>query len=143
MTRIDFYSLKQGSGGDRFLLTCQLAERIYGEGQRVFIQVPSTEEARHLDRLLWTYRQQSFLPHGLMTEADRTLTPILIGHEGNPGEEDQVIINLGPEVPSFFGRFERLAEPIDHDPAVRAAGRKRYRYYRDRGYPLHHHEVRL
>jgi DNA polymerase-3 subunit chi len=143
MTRIDFYSLKQGSGGDRFLLTCQLAERIYGEGQRIFIHVPSTEEARHLDRLLWTYRQQSFLPHGLMTEADRTLTPILIGHEGNPGEEDQVIINLGPEVPSFFGRFERLAEPIDHDPAVRAAGRKRYRYYRDRGYPLHHHEVRL
>jgi DNA polymerase-3 subunit chi len=143
MTRVDFYSLKQGSGGDRFLLTCQLVERIFGEGRRIFIHVPSGEEARHLDRLLWTYRQQSFLPHGLMAEADPALTPILIGHEGNPGEEDQVMINLGTEVPSFFARFERLAEPIDHDPAVRAAGRERYRYYRDQGYPLHHHEIRL
>ncbi|MGA7980798.1 MAG: DNA polymerase III subunit chi [Chromatiaceae bacterium] len=143
MTRIDFYSLKQGSTGDRFLLTCRLVERIYGEGRRVFIHVASKEEARHLDKLLWTYRQQSFLPHGLMGDTDNGLTPILIGHEGGPGEEDQVLINLTREVPDFFGRFERLAEPIDHEPAVRDAGRERYRYYRDRGYPLHHHEIQL
>jgi DNA polymerase-3 subunit chi len=143
MTRIDFYSLKADSTGDRFLLTCRLAERIYAEGKRLFIHVPSKDEARHLDRLLWTFRQQSFLPHGLMGETDLELTPILIGHRGSPDEDDQVLINLGREVPTFFARFERLAEPIDHDPELRDAGRARYRYYRDRGYPLHHHEIQL
>lgn len=143
MTRVDFYSLEERSGGDRFLLTCRLVERIHTEGFRIFIQVPDREQARHIDRLLWTFRQQSFLPHGPADEADPELTPILIGHGGDPGDENQVLINVGLEVPTFFSSFERLCEPVDQDPAVRHAGRKRYAYYRDRGYPLHHHKIQL
>jgi len=143
VTRVDFYSLKEPGRGDRFLLACRLVERIHGDGHRIFIQVPDQEQARHLDRLLWTFRQQSFLPHGLANDSDRAFTPILIGHDDDPGEENQVLINLSPEVPPFFGSFERLCELIDQDAEVRAAGRKRYVYYRDRGYPLHHHEIRL
>jgi DNA polymerase III subunit chi len=42
-------------------------------------------------------------------------------------------------VPTFFGRFERVAEIIVQDR--RDVGRDRYRFYRDRGYPLFHHEL--
>ena len=143
MTRVDFYSLPEKSGGDRFLLTCRLVERIYGEGHRIFIHLPDSEQAHHLDRLLWTFRQQSFLPHGLAKGTDRELTPILIGVDDGPPEEDQVLINLGTPVPTFFGRFARLCEPIDYDATMRSAGRDRFRYYRDRGYELHHHHIRL
>jgi DNA polymerase-3 subunit chi len=143
VTRVDFYTLKEHSGGDRFVLACRLVERIYGAGHRVYIQAQDREHARHLDRLLWTFKQQSFLPHGLAGDADRELTPILIGHDGDPGEESQVLINLSPEVPPFFGSFERLCELIDLDPGAREAGRKRYAFYRDRGCPLHHHEIQL
>ena len=143
MTRIDFYSVKERSKGDRFLLACRLVERIHGAGHRIYIQTQDREQARHLDRLLWTFKQQSFLPHGMANDSDRELTPILIGHDDNPGQENQVLINLTPEVPAFFGSFERLCELVDKDPEVREAGRKRYVYYRDRGYPLHHHEIQL
>ncbi|MCG6860170.1 MAG: DNA polymerase III subunit chi [Chromatiaceae bacterium] len=143
MTRIDFYSLKEHSGGDRFLLACRLVERIHPAGHRILIQVTDRDQACHLDRLLWTFKQQSFLPHGLANDSDRELTPILIGHDEDPGEENQVLINLSQDVPEFFGRFERLCELIDQDASVREAGRKRYAYYRDRGYPLHHHEIQL
>lgn len=143
MTRIDFYSVKEGSAGDRFLLTCRLAERIHCKGHRVYINLPNPEQARHLDRLLWTYRQQSFLPHGLTGDIDPELTPILLGFNANPGNENQVLINLALEVPAFFSCFERLCEPVDQDPEIRNAGRQRYRYYRDQGYPLHHHEIPL
>jgi len=143
VTRIDFYSLAEHSNADRFLLTCRLVERIHSTGHRIFIQVSDREQARHLDRLLWTFRQQSFLPHGLANDIDRELTPILIDHGDDPGGESQVLINLSLEVPTFFGGFERLCELVDQDPRVREAGRKRYVYYRDRGYPLHHHKVRL
>jgi len=143
VTRIDFYILKEGSHGDRFLLACRLVERIYETGYRTHIQVADREEAHHLDRLLWTFKQQSFLPHGLANDADRELTPILIGHNGDPVEESQVLINLAARVPPFFEGFERLCELVDHDAKVREAGRKRYAYYRERGFPLHHHEIRL
>jgi DNA polymerase-3 subunit chi len=147
MTRIDFYSLEPDSPGDRFLLTCRLVERARAEGLRVFIHCPSTEVTRHLDRLLWTYRQDSFLPHGVVgspsPNLDLALTPILISSDGTPEHEDQVLINLATEAPPFFSRFERVCEPIDEDPTVKAAGRERFRYYRDRGYPLAHHRIRL
>jgi len=142
MTEIDFYAVKPGSRQDRFLLTCRLVERILGrKGLRVLIHCPNPGEARHLDRLLWTYREDSFLPHGLLGETDTELTPVLISTDGRPEQEDQVLINLGAEVPEFFSRFERLCEPVDNDPGARAAGRKRYAYYRSCGYTLRHHEV--
>lgn len=147
MTRIDFYTLEPESPGDRFLLVCRLVERVYAEGLRVLVHCPDPEGARHLDRLLWTYRQDSFLPHGLVGPTnltlDLTLTPVLISGDGTPGSEDQVLINLDLEVPAFFSRFQRVCEPIDQDPNVKSAGRERFRYYRDRGYPLAHHPIRL
>ena len=144
MTRVDFYALTETSRGDRFLLTCRLAERIWrGDRLRVYVHTPDRSQAQHLDRLLWTFEEQSFLPHGLAGETDHALSPILIGHDGEPGEEDQVLINLSPEVPAFFASFERLCEPVDQEPAVREAARARWRYYRDCGYQLDHHPITL
>lgn len=143
MTRIDFYSLEPDSGGDRFILTCRLVERIRAQDLRILIHCPDREGARHLDRLLWTYREDSFLAHGLIDSSDTALTPVLISGDGRPESEDQVLINLATEVPGFLDRFARVCEPIDHDPGVRAAGRERYRLYRERGYQLEHHKLRL
>ena len=81
MTRIDFYSLEDGSRGDRFLLTCRLAERIYHRDQdpiRIHIRVTDPSQAEHLDRLLWTFDDQSFLPHGRIGQTDPELTLSLI-----------------------------------------------------------------
>jgi DNA polymerase III subunit chi len=145
MTRIDFYSLTEDSSGDRLLLTCRLAQRAHGEGLRVHIETADAPSARQLDRLLWTFRDDSFLPHGLVGETDPVLTPILIGVAGEMGPEveGQVLINLGLAVPASFDHFERLLEPIDLDPQVRAAGRRRYAHYKGLGYPLEHREIHL
>jgi DNA polymerase-3 subunit chi len=52
-----------------------------------------------------------------------------------------VLINLQPLPPPFFSRFERLAEIVGLDDADVAAGRNRYRYYRERGYELRSHSL--
>jgi DNA polymerase-3 subunit chi len=142
VTRIDFYVLAEGASGDRAGLVCRIAERAYSDGRRALIHCPDLQLARQLDRLLWTFRDGSFLPHGLVGETDPSYTPVLISSNGEPAAEDQVLINLSPEVPEFFARFERLCEPLDHDPSVRQAGRTRWKYYKDCGYELKHHEVR-
>jgi DNA polymerase-3 subunit chi len=145
MTRIDFYSLTEDSGGDRFLLTCRLVQRARSDGLRVYIETADAPTARQLDRLLWTFRDESFLPHGMVGETDPDLTPILIGiaEEMAPQSTGQVLINLGLGVPATLDRFERLLEPIDLDPEVRAAGRRRYAHYKGLGYPLEHRQIRL
>ena len=142
MTRIDFYVLADGARDDRLRLTCRITERARADGQRVLIHCADVATARNLDRLLWTYREESFLPHGLVGETNPALTPVLISTDGEPAAEDQVLINLSPEVPEFFARFERLCEPLDREPAILQAGRKRWKYYSDCGYDLKHHEVR-
>jgi len=143
MTQVDFYVLKDSGRRDRFDFACRLVERIRRSDLRVLIHCPNAEQARHLDRLLWTYREDSFLPHGLVGETDPVLTPILISADGQPDSEDQVLVNLDPrpEAPAFFSRFRRLCELLDQDPATLQAGRRRFAYYRDCGYPLQHHRV--
>lgn len=147
MTRIDFYILEPDSPGDLLILTCRLTERIHSEGLRILIHCPDADLARQLDRLLWTYRQDSFLPHGVVGPANPDLdlrqTPILISGNGSPETEDQVLINLATAVPPFFSRFERVCEPVGQEPELKSAGRERFRFYRDRGYPLGHHPIRL
>jgi len=141
MTQVDFYVLGDKSPGDRFTLACRLTEKAWQNGRRVYLHTGSEAESRHMDKLLWTYRDGCFLPHGLVTEADPTLNPILIGNGDDAGEEHDVLVNLAGEVPNFFSRFERVVEPLDRDATVRSAGRSRYRFYRDRGYPLNSHDI--
>ncbi|MBU0499204.1 MAG: DNA polymerase III subunit chi [Gammaproteobacteria bacterium] len=141
MTRIDFYVLREGAEGDRYSLSCRLVEKACQQGHRVFIHVASEEVALHMDRLLWTFRQGSFIPHGLLHRVDRALTPVLISHQGDPGEEQDVLVNLSDQVPAFFSRFERMLEPLDRTPDALAAGRERFRFYRERGYPIEHHDI--
>lgn len=141
MTQVDFYVLAEKATGDRFTLACRLAEKAWQQGRRVYLHTGSEAESLQMDKLLWTYRVGSFLPHGLAIDADPALNPVLIGNGDNAGEEHDVLVNLASEVPGFFSRFERVVEPLDRNTEVRTAGRSRFRFYRDRGYPLNSHDI--
>jgi len=51
-----------------------------------------------------------------------------------------VIVNLGDRTPPNFSRFDRLIELVSGDEADRAHARERFRFYRDRGYPMQTHD---
>lgn len=142
MTRVDFYILQDQARDDRFGLACRLAEKAWRQGHRVLLVTADADEARHLDRLLWTYRDGSFVPHGQLGTAPADMNPILVGHLGqDPGEEHDVMVNLATQVPTFFSRFDRVAECVDHDEDARKACRERYKYYKEHGYPLQTHDI--
>ncbi len=107
----------------------------------MLIHTPDPHAAAHLDELLWQYPDGAFVPHGVAGSDAADVAPIGIGQGTDVPEHHDVLINLGDAVPLFFGRFERLAEIVVQEAGARAAGRERYRFYRDRGYPLHHHEI--
>jgi len=62
------------------------------------------------------------------------------GEEPDPEHRD-LLINLSDQVPLFFSRFERVAEIVGGNEAARKQARERFRFYRDRGYPLNSHEL--
>jgi len=141
MTEVDFYLLKDSSAQGRARLACRLADKVYRLGKRVFIHTESAAQTRRLDDLLWTFQQNSFVPHEVFPGSADNPPPVLLGHDAEPDAGSEVLINLAAEVPVFFSRFERVAELVNEDPALRQLGRKRYSFYKDRGYPLRTHEI--
>ena len=68
-------------------------------------------------------------------------TPIVVDHALAHEGAAAVLINLHRETPPFFSRFERLVEIIGTDDGATAAGRERWRYYKERGYALRSHNL--
>ncbi len=140
MTRIDFYLLSDVDRVAKLRFACRLAHRAAQTGKSVNVQTANATESEELDELMWAYPPGHFLPHAVTNErTDKTDVPVLITHQEPTPANDHVLINLSVEIPAFFGRFERVAEII-LDPE-RSIGRDRYRNYRDKGYPLFHHDL--
>lgn len=139
MTRVDFYLLPDVDLEARGRFACRLAHKAVASGQRVHVHVTDAAAGHDLDALMWEYPDHRFLPHGVSGEPTSENAPVVIGHQEPDNGAEQLLINLAGEIPAFFGRFERVAEIVVQN--VRQEGRDRYKYYRDRGYPLFHHTL--
>ncbi|CAG2149463.1 DNA polymerase III subunit chi [compost metagenome] len=136
MTRIDFHS----NVPDSLAYVCRLVRKAYGAGQKVVVY-GTAHQLTQLDARLWTFSPLDFLPHCGLDSPNVAVTPIILAAtlEGVP--HHQILVNLSPEAPAQFASFERLIEVVGAGEAERAAGRDRYRFYRERGYPLTHHDI--
>ena len=134
MTRIDFYQLDPGRHKqDR--IVCQLCQKAYENKQLTLLLTQNPEQSSHLDRQLWTFDDDSFIPHDLQESVDLE-TPILIHNEPVPRGKRQLLINLASTIPDYFAQFERIIELVtEHN---KAEAREHYHYYRERGYPIKH-----
>ncbi len=141
MTEVDFYVLDDSQPQARLRFACRLADKAYRLGHCIYIHTESPQQTHELDTLLWTFQQNSFVPHAVVGEAVEPAPPVLISHDAEPAAS-QVLINLAAGVPLFFSRFERVAELVNADTTVRQQGRSRYSFYKERGYPLRTHEIR-
>ena len=80
MTRFDFYHL-QVTPLEKVLPT--LAEKAFATGKRVKIMVGTEERVEFLNSLLWTYNEESFLPHGSKKDGFASEQPIFISSDEN------------------------------------------------------------
>lgn len=135
MTRIDFYS----NAEPKLQIACQLSAKAVQQSLRVLILAPEESVLRAIDKLLWTFPATGFLPHCMVHDRLAPETPILIARDCEVLPHDQLLLNLAPDSPVPFTRFQRLIELVASDDADKHAGRARFRFYRDRGYEIHHH----
>ena len=136
MTRIDFYQ----TSGDEYAFACRLIDLVYRKGHQIYVHTSTAEQAKTLDVQLWTFKEDSFVPHSLHSEAMDV--PIKIGFDHEPEEHQDVLINLSGQIPHFFSRFDRVAEVVPVDQNSRKSARESYAYYKERGYVLKYHKIK-
>jgi DNA polymerase-3 subunit chi len=139
--RIDFYVLPDQRDNGRALLACRLADKAYNLGHTVYLLTASEAQAAVLDDLLWTFRQDSFIPHERYPLAGEESSPVLIGATLPAEVNRQVLINYTDGLPEGFERFERVVELVDSHPEVLAKSRERFRQYRERGLTPETHKL--
>jgi DNA polymerase-3 subunit chi len=141
MTKVDFYT----GSPDKLRTACQLSHKAMQSGVRAVISVPDAATTDALDKLLWHYPPSAFIPHcrsdaavaGQMS-AELSDWPVMLDHGGDQFPHHELLINLHDECMPYFSRFERVIEIISSDAEDSRRGRERFKFYRDRGYELHH-----
>ena len=121
MTEVLFYHLQNMSLEN---VLPPLLEKSLERGWRVVVQSTSPERADALDAHLWTYRDDSFLPHATWRVADVADQPIVLAIEdGNPnGAQVRFLVDNAP-LPADSAAYERMVLVFngDDDDALAAA----------------------
>jgi DNA polymerase-3 subunit chi len=79
--QVDFYHLA-ASPVERALT--RIAERLLGDGGRLLVVCGDDALAARIDRYLWTYAPDSFLPHGRAGDGQEAGQPVLIAPLPDP-----------------------------------------------------------
>jgi len=112
-----------------------------GEVGPVLVYVPDRERAEQLDRLLWTHAATGFVPHCRANDKLAAETPIILASELDQPLHDGCLVNLSDEIPPGFSRFHEVIEIVSGEDGDRLPGRERFRFYRERGYPLQARDI--
>jgi len=146
MTDINFYVSKQEGLENRLNIAYRLVNLAISRGLKIHILTDNIETSKQIDALLWSKEQASFIPHAIVNiESDQNhpelQNQINISHDFEPLHDCDYLINLSNLRPAFFSRFLKVAEILDNNEEILTAGRKRYSFYRDRGYTLEYHKL--
>jgi DNA polymerase-3 subunit chi len=116
----------------------ELLEKALARGWRVAVRVGTEAGLAFLDDRLWTWRDDSFLPHGVAAGADAARQPVLLtrGRETPNGAQVLMLVMGARAEPSEMAAFERVCVIFDGaDAAAQEAARADWRAVTDAGLP--------
>lgn len=129
-----FYHLER-TGLDQALP--ELLEKTLARGWRAIVRAPGSERVEHLDSWLWSYRDESFLPHAPAEEPQAARQPILLttGFE-NPNGAEALFLVDGAE-PGELAGYTRCVVLFDgNDQEALAHARKQWGAVKGQGLPV-------
>lgn len=139
MTGVEFHV----NAPDKVTFACRLLRKAVGKGAKLVV---TGEPAllRELDTALWTFSALEFVPHCYGEASGPAVvaaSPVVLADSARDAPHQQVLVNLGPDVPDGFERYERLIEIVGSEEGDLQRGRQRWKHYADRGYSLVKHEA--
>jgi DNA polymerase-3 subunit chi len=133
-TEVWFYHLER-TGLDQALP--ELLEKTLQRGWKALVRVRETERLQHLDGWLWSYRDESFLPHAPDDEPGAARQPILLttGFENANGADALFLVD-GAE-PGELSGYARCVVLFDGaDQAQLAVARAQWSAVKATGVPV-------
>ncbi|WP_133140071.1 DNA polymerase III subunit chi [Legionella genomosp. 1] len=139
--RVDFYLLGSSDKQAALQFACRLLEKAYLRGHQVFVFCNNRQEAESLDELLWTFKDDSFIPHNLQGEGPEPPPVIQIGYQQEPRGFHDILLNLSDEIPGFFTKFKRVIELVVDEEQAKTLSRSHFRQYRSANCEINTHNV--
>lgn len=132
MTEVLFYHL-QNAPLERVLP--KLLERSLERGWKAVVKAGGPERLDAINNVLWTYSDDSFLPHGTREDGPPALMPVyLTVEDDNPNEANVLFLVDGAE-PVALGDYERCVLMFDgRDEAAVAAAREHWKTIKAEGH---------
>jgi DNA polymerase-3 subunit chi len=96
MSEVLFYHLERRSLDD---VLPSLVEKSLERGWRALIRAESADRAVAIDALLWTYNDQTFLPHAQAGDGDAARQPVLITVEDDNANAANILFLVGGAAP--------------------------------------------
>ncbi len=95
-----------------------LVAKSIDRGWRAVVQAVTEERLAALDDLLWTYSEESFLPHGTDREPQPESQPVLLTiSTANPNAAEVRFLVEGADLPEQIAGYERVVVLFDGDDA--------------------------
>ena len=134
MTEIRFYHLTRGSLED---VLPRMLDLTLERGKRAVVLLGSVERVEALNAHLWTFDQDSFLPHGSARDGNAARQPVWLTHvDENPNAATYLFVADGARSDRVTD-YERVSEIFDgrDDEAVSDA-RARWTAYKAAGHAI-------
>ena len=134
MTEIALYHLQRTPLASA--LPALLAKTL-AAGKRAVVMLGAPERIEALNALLWTFDQDSWIPHGSAADGNAADQPVwLTGSDENPNGAQYLFLADGAES-ARVAEYERCFELFDgNDPDAVQAARARWTAYKDAGFAL-------
>ena len=137
MPEVLFYHLERASLED---ILPGLLEKSRERGWKALVRVSSQERLDELDSLLWTYTEESFLPHSTYKDPRAAGQPVLLTiADGNPNGANVAFFADGaiPDdwTSDLVKTYQRVVLMFDgRDPAAMESARAQWKLARATGY---------
>lgn len=126
MSDVWFYHLQRASLAETLP---KLVAKARAAGWRVAVRAASEERRDALDDLLWTYEEDSFLPHVTDADPDAAREAVVIqAGEADLNSPEAVLLVDNAPLPADLSRYTRVILIFDgNDEEATAAARERWK----------------
>ena len=125
MTEVGFYHLTRSTVEEALP---RLLEKAYAAGLRAVVRGSDAERLDLLNRALWTYGKDSFLPHGAKSDGFAAAQPIYLTTQVENPNRATVLALVDAAIAPDLARFDRCLDLFDGgDAEAVALARQRWR----------------